>query len=56
MVKAIFRFVPIILGYAMVLASQEFLLNAIGCDWRYLIISVLFSIGYALVYWKGETE
>lgn len=46
----------LILGYAMVLASQ-LILYRIVYDVRYFVISVLFMIGYALIFWnKGEAE
>lgn len=44
----------LILGYAMVLASQ-LILYRIVYDVRYFVISVLFLIGYALIFWnKGD--
>lgn len=46
----------LLIGYAIVLASQMLLLKSIEYDGRYLIISLLFMIGYALIFWKGETE
>ena len=45
-----------LIGYAMVLASQ-LILYRIVYDVRYFVISVLFLIGYALIFWnKGEAE
>lgn len=46
----------ILIGYAMVLASQILLLNAIEYDGRYLIISLLFLLGYALIFYNGKGE
>lgn len=45
----------LILGYAMVLASQ-LILYRIVYDVRYFVISVLFLIGYALIFYRGEGE
>lgn len=40
----------------MVLASEILLLNTMEYDGRYLIISLMFMVGYALIFWKGETN
>ena len=57
MLKAISRFVPIILGFAMVFASLLIMLSIVGFGWQYIMISLLFLIGFTLIFWeKGEKE
>ena len=44
----------VVLGYAMVLASQLALLSVIEFGWKYLLMSVLFLAGYALIFYSGK--
>lgn len=55
MLKAVLRVVPIILGFAMVFASLLIMLNIVGFGWRYILMSLLFLIGFVLIFWdKGD--
>ena len=53
MLKAVLKFVPIILGFAMVFASLLIMLNIIGFGRQYVYISLLFLIGFVLIFWEG---
>ena len=52
MLKAVLRFVPIILGYAMVFASLLIMLSIVGFGWQYILIASLFLIGFVLIFWE----
>ena len=41
-----------LIGYAVVLAAQILMLNNMDYNMQYIFISVLFLIGYALVFYK----
>ena len=44
----------ILIGYAIVLASEILMLGTMKYDMRYIMISVLFLIGYALIFYRFD--
>ena len=57
MLKAVLKFVPMILGFAMVLASLLIMLSIVGFGWQYILMSLLFLIGFVLIFWeRGEKD
>ena len=57
MLKMVLRFMPIIVGYALVFVSLLIMLSIVGFGWQYILMSLLFLIGFTLIFWnKGETE
>ena len=57
MLKVVLRFMPIIVGYAFVFASLLIMLSIVGFGWQYIMMALLFLIGFVLIFWeKGEKE
>ena len=57
MLKVVLRFMSIIVGYAFVFASLLIMLSIVGFGWQYIMMALLFLIGFVLIFWeKGEKE